>query len=79
MTSFKMLFSAVDKINILRNVNMSYYDYIFSFLLYFFWIFALCTFASLLLYLMVYDVYLLRELYLLSLKVSIFASLKIKI
>ena len=56
---------------------MSHYDYIFF--LIFLLIFALCIFVSLLLRcLMVYDVYLLCELYLLSLKRFIFVSFKKK-
>ena len=62
-----------------RNVNMFHYDYVLLFSLVFLLIFALCIFVSLLLRcVMVYDVYLLCELYLLSLKIFIFVSFKIK-
>ena len=57
---------------------MSRYDYIFFFSFMCLLIFALCIFVSLLLRcLMVYDAFLLCELYLLSLKIFIFASFKI--
>ena len=61
-----------------RNVNMSHYDYIFFFSFIFLLIFPLCIFVSLLIrYLMVYDIYLLCELLLLSLKIFIFALKKL--
>ena len=61
-----------------RNVNISHYDYIFLFpyisfdfcFMYLYFIIISC--------LMVYDVYLLCELYLLSLKIFIFVSFKKK-
>ena len=49
----------------------------FFFSLIFLLVFALCIFVSLLRCLMVYDVYLLCELYLSSLKIFIFVSFKI--
>ena len=56
---------------------MSYYDYIFFFSLIFLLVFALCIFVYWLMCLKVDDVYLLCELYLLSLKIFIFVSFKI--
>ena len=57
---------------------MSHYDYVFFLFPYISSDFALCIFVSLLLRcLTVYDVYLLWELYLLSLKVFTFVSFKI--
>ena len=80
MTSFKMLlflfFFHLIKYS-QKNVSMSHYDYIFflfPFISSDFCFMYLCFFVVR--YLMVYDVYLLCELYLLSLKIFIFVSLK---
>ena len=62
-----------------RNVNMSHCDYIFFPFPYISYDFCFISFVSLLLkWLVVYDVSLLCELYLLSLKILIFVSFKIK-
>ena len=61
-----------------RNVNMSHCDYIFFPFPYISYDFCFISFVSLLLkWLVVYDVSLLCELYLLSLKILIFVSFKI--
>ena len=60
-----------------RNVNMSHYDYIFFLFPYVssdFYFMYLCFFVVR--YPVVYDIYLLCELYPLSLKILIFISLK---
>ena len=79
MTSFKMLlflfFLHLIKYS-QRNVNVSYYDNIYIyFSLIFLLIFALYILVSVRC-LMFYDLYLLCELYLLSVKIFIFVSLK---
>ena len=56
---------------------MFHYDSIFSFSLYFFWFLVYVSVSLLLRCLIVYDVYLLCEFYLLSWKIFIFASFKI--
>ena len=78
MISFKILiYYALDKIfsGMLICLTMIIY---FSFSLIFLLNFAPCFFVSLLRYLMVYDVYLFCEFYLLSLKIFIFVSFKNK-
>ena len=82
MTPFKMLLS-IFFLHLIkysqRNVNMSHYDYIFFLFPSIssdFCFMYLCFFVVR--YLMVYDAYLLCELYLLSLKIFIFESFKNK-